>query len=401
MFYITRHKGINFILMAVFTSLTAALMFSFIADTQFNAAQRLEDNYRWKRAGEKYELAAKLDPFNAKYHNELGSFLVRQSEYRKDKDSWIEKAEKLYKHAIRLNPRCAEHYLKLGKIQLTQGLKGDRNKIYIAEAIKNLKKAIENDPNGFNTPYSVGFTGIAAWEYLDNDEKELVLAKLRYSLQIRPQYWRYIYPQAWRYAKGFEFLKSITPDNLESNQNLYNFILQDEKLRRFRKEQMKAVNFSRKKEEPEKFKWEENEKLQRIVSIKKIGNRKIQITDLISLENWQGRSRDGKYGYENGTMFWTGIMSAAVSVPVGEAVIKIQARGTPADDIWPYMTIGLDGKEVGEMLVDSTEWKEYVFNINTNGGIKVLSITFENDGGNWTKKEDRNLYIGKAEVARY
>ena len=95
-------------------------------------------------------------------------------------------------------------------------------------------------------------------------------------------------------------------------------------------------------------------------------------------------------------MYWTGTVDAAVGLPIGESAIKIRAKGEPAYGIWPYMVVELDGEDIGETFVTSSEWKEYTFNINSNGGTKVLSVTFVNDGGEWEKGTDRNLYIGEA-----
>ena len=74
------------------------------------------------------------------------------------------------------------------------------------------------------------------------------------------------------------------------------------------------------------------------------------------------------------------------------------AKGSAADGIYPYMIVELDGEGIGEMFVDSTDWKEYLFDVDTDGGMKVLSVTFANDGGNEKKGEDRNLYVGKVRV---
>ena len=58
------------------------------------------------------------------------------------------------------------------------------------------------------------------------------------------------------------------------------------------------------------------------------------------------------------------------------------------------MVVELDGEEIGEVYVDSSEWKDYSFVTETDGGKKVLSVSFINDGGNKGKGEDRSLYVG-------
>jgi len=64
------------------------------------------------------------------------------------------------------------------------------------------------------------------------------------------------------------------------------------------------------------------------------------------------------------------------------------------------MSVKLDGEEIGSVAVRSPKWEEYAFSVNTDGGIKVLGITYENDGSDWRKPEDRNLYIGGAKAIK-
>jgi len=65
------------------------------------------------------------------------------------------------------------------------------------------------------------------------------------------------------------------------------------------------------------------------------------------------------------------------------------------------MIVELDGEEVGGSFIDSGEWKEYSFGVETSSGPKVLSVTFPNDGGDWKKGIDRNLYVGEARIVKY
>ena len=60
------------------------------------------------------------------------------------------------------------------------------------------------------------------------------------------------------------------------------------------------------------------------------------------------------------------------------------------------MIVSLDGRIIGSVYVNSAKIKEYDFSVANDGGVKVLGITFTNDGCNET--EDRNLYIGDAQV---
>ena len=93
-------------------------------------------------------------------------------------------------------------------------------------------------------------------------------------------------------------------------------------------------------------------------------------------------------------------MDTVIDMPKGKAKINITARGSVANEIFPYMIVELDGEEVGETFVNSPEWKEYSFEVDTEGRLRVLSVTFANDGGNRERGEDRNLYIGKTQITQ-
>ncbi|MDD5681458.1 MAG: carbohydrate-binding domain-containing protein, partial [Candidatus Omnitrophica bacterium] len=93
-----------------------------------------------------------------------------------------------------------------------------------------------------------------------------------------------------------------------------------------------------------------------------------------------------------------GTMDAAIRIPPGKSMIKIQAKGSPADGIFPRMMVELDGRMIGEAYIKNNDWRSYEFKINTDGGIKVLSVSFLNDSSSKNGKEDRNLYIGIAKA---
>jgi hypothetical protein len=112
-------------------------------------------------------------------------------------------------------------------------------------------------------------------------------------------------------------------------------------------------------------------------------------------KDWEN-ARSAAGAYEGGAMYWSGTMYGAIAMPKGRAVISVGAKGTPADGIYPYMIVSLDGKRIGGAYVNSANFKEYRFDIGTEGGVKVLSVTFTNDARN--KTEDRNLYISNAKV---
>ncbi len=379
--------GINLILIVVFGLLLAVIVLPFVAELQFGAAKKFEEDYHWEKAGEKYQSAVHLNPFNARYFAGAGDFMMRQGTYREDKANWLKRAEKLYERACQLNPKYAENWYLLGKVRMQLN--------EIDEGINNFRESIERDPYNFRNNYLIGHNLLTVWGFLNEKEKEFTLDRLKYVLQLKPGYGgRYVYPAIMYYAKDFSIAREVTPDDLKAYQSLLSFIKKN-RLWQYRKEVTQQVSFYRQKEEPEKF---EQEKVARLKRIKDLKEKKGSARDEISRKDWQGKTPNGKQSYKNGNMYWTGTVDAAVKMPQGKAKINITAKGSQADGVFPYMIVELDGAELGEAFVDSPEWKEYSFKADTEGGLKILSITFVNDGVNREKKEDRNLYIGKAKI---
>lgn len=396
--------AINGFLIAIFISSIVIISALFLAEAQFTAAKRVAAAFFVQEAVPKFEKAINIDPFNSRFLARYASILKHIGSLQVDKIAELAKAKKLYEQALALNPYHAEYALGMGQVRLSifmwkkNKLKFVENKVYIEEAFQSFNEAIRNDPNGFNVSYSVGYSGMTIWNYLNDFEKELILTKLKQAVKLRPGYSKYIYAHIWKMTKDFKLLQRVTPESLEANKILLSFI-QGNSLYQFRKEQVNVVNFYRQKEGPALFMKEKKEWLDKIEYIKRRTNHNLENT-LIPRKGWSGQSKNGKNIYKNGDMYWTGRMDAAVLVPKGDAIINIQAKGTPTDGVWPYMVVELDGKEISEMFVDNTEWKEYSFNINTDGGLKVVSISFLNDGGNAEKNEDRNLYIGEAWIEK-
>ena len=258
-----KRVGINIILIVGFGLLMAVIVLPFAAEVEFDQAKKLEVGYRWKRAGEKYQAAVHLNPFNAKYFAGAGDFMVRQSGYRKDKERvfWLERAKKLYERACHLNPQYAETWYLLGKVRL------ELNEI--DEGIDSFREALERDPYSFRINYLVGHNSVSMWNSLDNAEKDFAMRRLKYVLQLKPHYSQYVYPAVHYYAEDFGLVQEVTPDNLKGYKALFSFIKKNS-LWQYRKEVMQQVNFYRQKEEPEEFQKERLARLKRLEEIKEI-----------------------------------------------------------------------------------------------------------------------------------
>lgn len=75
----------------------------------------------------------------------------------------------------------------------------------------------------------------------------------------------------------------------------------------------------------------------------------------------------------------------------GEYQARITASGTPADGIWPYFQLAIDGEIVAGQFAASLTDKEYIFIFKIVPGTHRVTLQFTND--KLTQKEDRNLYL--------
>jgi|GEM_PF-1420890 len=401
---------VNMMLLFLFVGLLAVIILIFMAEAEFNQARVLEDRYLWKKAETKYQKAVDLNPINAKYLTGLGDFLKRQSNYYEDRLSLIERAEAAYKGAARLNPGWAESLYLLGDAELThssfiiadnQESKGRRSKLQ-ARAIANFKTAIKNDPYNFRINYLTGMKMISLWDFLSREERQFSLERLEYALWEKPWYGDFVFQGIMYYTGNFSLAEKITEDNLGGTEALLSFI-QKNNLWQHRRKITKRLCDLRRMKNPKAFEDAKKAQLRYLKELKNRCLRKQRSNDDLrwrSAEEWQGRYKDGGDRYVNGRMYKEGTMYLPIYLPQGRMKIFIEAKGSPARDIYPYMVVELDGELIGERLVNQKRWREYGFAVDTDGGIKVLSVSFVNDGENPEKGEDRNLYIGEARVIK-
>ena len=389
--------GFNLILIAGFGLLLVVLILPFAAEVEFAKAEVLEGQYLWTRAGEKYQAVTRLNPFDAKYFAAAGDFFMRQSGYQKGAErlSIQKTAEKFYERAVKLNSSNGEYWYLLGKARMEMGDSGS--------AIKDFREAIEADLYNVRNNYYVGLEMLSVWDSLDAGEREFALRRLKYAVRAKRSYGREkIFSEILFYTKDFGVVKEVVPASLAGQRALYSFVVKNN-LWQYRREAAELVAGYRQEEEPEVLAAERGERERSFDSLRSLrmtggGMTRGAMTE--GLKEWVGKSKNGKNVYKKGNMYWTGMVSMAVDVPAGEAKIKIKAKGSEAFGIWPYMVVELDGVEIGETFVDGGEWKEYAFSVDTDGGTKVLSVSFMNDGGDKKKGTDRNLYVGKVRIEK-
>jgi TPR repeat protein len=386
----------NIVLAACLTLLYIVIAKPFIADAYYNAANRLAGASKPEKAQAFFEEAVKTEPFDSPHLSGFGRFLMKRSVSQTGlvRTYHLKKAAKLFERALALNRRDARSALNLGQTKLRLFLR-EKDEADKKEAFRYFRKALDNDPNGFNVSYLIGHAGLAVWDHLAADDRELILERLEFVLRMRPHFYNEIYRRLWRRSGDFSLLRRITPEGLTANRNLYLFLL-DNNLSQFLKEQKRVVDQCREQEDPSSVSREKAKEAERIERIKKLklGSPRQHV----SAGEWKGKTADESIRYENGNMHWSGTVDAVVEIPAGEAVIQIMAAGSPANNVYPYMVVSLDGEEIGALFADRPGWTSYSFNIKTGGGIKVLSVSFVNDGVNEAKKEDRNLFVGEAKI---
>ncbi len=384
----------NIILTIFFVTLLAAIGMSFVAELHFEKAKKSEIKYLWKSAGIMYSRALLYNPIDAKYYAEAGNFLMRQAQKSKDKVSLLEKAKNLLGRAVEINPNYSEYWYALGKARL-EIYKNTSKPEEINRAKENFKKAIEVDPRNLRINYLVGHNLVTIWRELNEPERDFALKRLKYTLGLRPWYAEYIYPAIMYYVSDFEIAIKATPETTDSYERLYRF-LQANGQWDYRRRVSEGLDSYRQRESLDEVNLEKLERLARINALK--GNAPAKSS--ISQQEWLGKSKDGNHTYEDGRMYWAGTIDSIIDMPKGEAVIYISARGTPVKEIFPFMIVELDSEEIGATSVNSSLWAEYSFKVISDGGVKVLSITFVNDHTDKQRNEDRNLFISEARVEK-
>jgi len=384
----------NIVLVILSVIFAVAIVLPFVAELYFTNAKKLEDNDSRPKAEIMYMRAIHLNPFNAEYYEKLASFLIKQAQNKKDGLSLLERARGLLERSVAINPFDPEYWHALGKVR-TDIYKHSLKLEEIKKAKGDFIKAIEADPYNFRVNYLVGHSLLTVWKELDEQDKNFALERLRYVLGARSWFADYIYPAIMYYASDFEIAIKATPETAINYERLYKFLV-TKGLWEYRKMILKELNSYSQKESLGEFNLKKSARLEKINDFK----RKIPAKSAISQQEWLGSSQDGQHVYENGRMYWTGTIDSVLQLPEGESIIYISAKGTQANEIFPLIIVELDAEEIGEAVVHSTDWQEYPFKVSSDGGAKVLSITFVNDGRNKEKGQDRNLFIFGARVER-
>ena len=82
----------------------------------------------------------------------------------------------------------------------------------------------------------------------------------------------------------------------------------------------------------------------------------------------------------------------------GTYLFNILAKGTPVTNIWPHMTLKIDGSATDAVNVTTSNYTYYTLSADLTNGTHSLAVYFDNDG--YAPPEDRNLYLDEIRWGR-
>ena len=106
-------------------------------------------------------------------------------------------------------------------------------------------------------------------------------------------------------------------------------------------------------------------------------------------------------GSQGGNLHAKGKCWIEISLPDGEVVFKISAKGQKAKGKWPYMIVWLDDEMIGGAWITSDAWEFYHFEKNIKRGEYRIRVEFINDYYSESPIEDRNLFVGDLEIFQF
>lgn len=113
------------------------------------------------------------------------------------------------------------------------------------------------------------------------------------------------------------------------------------------------------------------------------------------------KTRSDWKGPQNENLSTNGQCWIETSLPDGELVFQVSAKGEKAKGEWPYMILWLNDEMVGGYWVSSESWENYRFQKKIRNGEYRISVEFINDYYSESTKEDRNLYVGDLEIFQF
>ncbi len=117
----------------------------------------------------------------------------------------------------------------------------------------------------------------------------------------------------------------------------------------------------------------------------------------IEAENMGTKTTGGKKSDGSWNIWSNGYIEEAVDFPIdGSYSFEIRARGKNILNEWSKMELRVDQVVVGNFLVNSTSFGQYVSVKNVPAGLHNIAIAFTNDY--YGSSGDRNLYVDKVNI---
>ena len=82
----------------------------------------------------------------------------------------------------------------------------------------------------------------------------------------------------------------------------------------------------------------------------------------------------------------------------GSYLFSVKARGTPLDNVWPIMSLRIDGGVQDSVSVSSTQLEFYTLAADLSAGVHELALSFDNDA--YAPPQDRNLFLDELRWGR-
>ncbi len=98
-----------------------------------------------------------------------------------------------------------------------------------------------------------------------------------------------------------------------------------------------------------------------------------------------------------GWNLWSnGWIATQHSFSAGRTTITVNAKGSPASGAWPNMVVQVGSKQIGSVIVSSSNYAAYSFTFDAVAATRDLRIAFTNDLR--APPEDRNLYVDRVVI---
>ncbi len=98
-----------------------------------------------------------------------------------------------------------------------------------------------------------------------------------------------------------------------------------------------------------------------------------------------------------GWNIWSnGYVSTQHTFAQGATTITVHARGSVAANVWPNLRLSVGGTVIGNVTVNTTNFRAYSFSYTANAGSAEIRVQFTNDLNQ--NGQDRNLYVDRVEL---